>query len=127
MVPWFSRVSPVLDECEADCDGDGIIDDCDACLGSDLTKLIVVGECPTGVPNQLLEDGCTMSDVLSECSVGARSHGKSTACVARHANEWRRQGLLSGKDVGRLAHCAGTSRRDTPIERVHSGTTHGKR
>ena len=100
---------------------------CDACLDSDLAKLIVVGECPTGVPNKSLDDGCTMNDVLTECSVGHRSHGEWTACVARQANVWRRQGLLSGKDVGRITHCAGTSRRDTPIKRVHSGAPRGKR
>ncbi|MCH7839135.1 MAG: hypothetical protein IID38_02720 [Planctomycetes bacterium] len=115
------------DDCEVDTDNDGVIDDCDACLDSDLAKLIVLEECPTGVPNELLDDGCTMNDVLTECSVGAHNHGEWTACVARHANVWRRQGLLSGKDIGRITHCAGTSSRDTPIQRVPSRAPHGKR
>ncbi|MCH9003632.1 MAG: hypothetical protein IIC02_13760, partial [Planctomycetes bacterium] len=61
----------------------------------------------------------TMNDVLTECSVGAHSHGELTACVARQANEWRRQGLLSGKDVGRIVHCAGTLRKNRPSKRGH--------
>ncbi|MCH7994382.1 MAG: hypothetical protein IIB57_08055 [Planctomycetes bacterium] len=113
------------DDCEADCDGDGFIDDCDACPDSDFTKLITVEQCPTGVTNELLDDGCTMNDVLSECSAGARGHGKSTACVARHANQWRRQGLLSGKDVGRIAHCAGTSNEPRPPKRIKDVGTRG--
>ena len=115
------------DDCEADCDDDGFIDDCDACLDSDLTKLIVVEECPTGVTNELLDDGCTMNDVLSECSLGAHSHGESIACVARQANDWRRQGLLSGKDVGRIAHCAGSSNEHRPSKRIKDIRSRGGR
>ena len=59
-----------------------------------------------------------MNDVLSECSAGAHSHGELTACVARQANEWWRQGLLSGEDVGRIAHCTGTSNESRPSKRI---------
>ncbi len=68
-----------------------------------------------------------MNDVLSECSVGAHSHGELTACVARQANEWRRQGLLSGKDVGRIVHCAGSSNEPRPSKRVKDVSTRGRR
>ncbi|MCH9002368.1 MAG: hypothetical protein IIC02_07320, partial [Planctomycetes bacterium] len=115
------------DDCEVDTDNDGVIDDCDACLDSDFAKLIVVGKCPTGVPNELLDDGCTMNDVLTECSLGAHSHGELTACVARQANEWRRQGLLSGKDVGRIAHCAGTSKEPRTSKRMKDVRSRGGR
>ncbi|MCH8148091.1 MAG: hypothetical protein IH987_08895 [Planctomycetes bacterium] len=110
-----------------DLDGDGFVDDCDFCLDSDLAKLIVVERCTTGVINELLDDGCTMSDVLTECSTGARDEGKLTACVARHANEWRRQGLLSDKDVGRIARCAGTSNERRPSERTNDLRSRGRR
>ena len=115
------------DECEVDSDGDGFVDDCDACLDSDLGESIVLGECTTGVPNQLPDDGCTMMDVLTECSVGAHSHGELTACVARHANEWRRQGLLSGKNVGRIVHCAGSSNEPRPSKRVKDVSSRGRK
>ncbi len=125
----FSNSRSERRSCEADfdLDLDGFIDDCDACLDSDLAKLIVVEECPTGVPNELLDDGCTMNDVLSECSVGAHSHGELTACVARHANEWRRQGLLSGKDVGRIVRCAAASNDPRPSKWVKDDGSHGRR
>ena len=117
----------VPDDCDVDSDGDGFVDDCDDCLDSDLTELIILGDCPTGVPNELLDDGCTMKDVLTECSVGAHSHGQLTACVVRQANEWRRQGLLSGKDVGRIAQCAGTSNERRPSKRIKDGRSRGRR
>ena len=119
----------VPDECDVDVDfdGDGFLDECDACLDSDLAELILVEECATGVPNELLDDGCTMNDVLNECTVGAHSHGKLTACVARHTNEWRRQGLLSGKDVGRIVRCAGTSNEHRPSKRVKDRRSHRRR
>ena len=115
----------VLCRGEVDSDGDGFPDDHDACPDSDLAESIVLGECPTGAANQLLDDGCTMNDVLTECSVGAHSHGELTACAARQANEWRRQGLLSGKDVGRIAHCAGTSNEGRPSKRIKDARSRG--
>ena len=117
----------VLCRGEVDSDGDGFPDDHDACPDSDLAESIVLGECPTGAANQLLDDGCTMNDVLTECSVGAHSHGELTACAARQANEWRRQGLLSGKDVGRIAHCAGTSNERRPSKRVNDARSRSRR
>ncbi len=119
----------VPDDCESDLDddGDGFLDDCDACRDSDLAKAIAVDECPTGVPNELLDEGCTTNDVLSECSVGAHSHGELTACVVRHAKLWRRQGLLSGKDVGRIVHCAGSSNEPRPSKRIKDVSTRGRR
>jgi len=117
----------VPDECEADSDHDGLLDDCDACPRSDLAKLIVINDCETSVPNTLLENGCTMMDVLNGCMFAAHSHGEMTACAARHANEWRRQGLLSGKDVGRIVHCAGTSNERGPSKRVQDRGSRDRR
>ena len=92
-----------------------------------MAKLIGPNECQICGTNELLDDGCTMNDVLAECSLAAHSQGELTACVARQANEWRRQGLLSGKDVGRIAHCAGTSNESRPSKRVKDVQSNGTR
>lgn len=97
------------DECDADGDSDGVPDECDACAQSDQASWIVLEECNTGVRNQLLDDGCTMSDLLSECVAAGGNHGQQTSCIVRLANRWRLQGLISGKDIGRIAGCAGRS------------------
>ncbi|MCH7995585.1 MAG: hypothetical protein IIB57_14235 [Planctomycetes bacterium] len=64
---------------------------------------------------------------MAEGSIGAHSHGELTACVARQANEWRRQGLLSGKDVGRIVQCAGTSNEGRPSKRFKDDGSRGRR
>jgi len=92
-----------------------------------MSEKILVGECDTSIANAILDDGCTMNDVLTACAVSAHSHGEFISCVVRHANEWRRQGLLSGKDVGRIAHCAGTSNERRPPKRVKDFGTRGGR
>lgn len=117
------------DDCEPDfdLDGDGFLDDCDACLDSDLSESVVINECPTGVHNGLLDDGCTMNDLLADCSLNAHNHGQFTSCVARLANEWRRNGLLSGKAVGGLSRCAAHSNDTRPSKRSRPGGPHGRR
>jgi len=73
------------------------------------------------------DDGCTMMDVLTDCVVGANSHGQLTSCVARYSNEWLRLRLLSGKDVGRIVHCAGTSNEGKRSKRIGTGSLHNSR
>ena len=68
-----------------------------------------------------------MNDVFTECSVGAHGHGEFTACVAGHANKWRRKGLLSGKDVGRIVRCAGTPNEPRPSKRNKDVESPGRR
>ena len=51
-----------------DSDGDGVPDDEDDCPDSDLGTTIVIDGCDTGVENQLLEDGCTMADLIAQCA-----------------------------------------------------------
>ena len=53
-----------------DSDGDGLIDTQDSCVASNQEETITIGDCDTEVANQLLEDGCTMSDQIKVC----RSH-----------------------------------------------------
>ena len=97
----------IPDECEADTDGDGLIDECDACPDSDLNETILIDGCDTGVANMMLGDGgCTMADEIAGCAEGVTRHGEFVSCVARLTNEWRRDGLISGRERGRIRQCA---------------------
>jgi len=99
----------VPDDCEPDTDGDGFIDDCDACPESDLGETIVIDGCDSQVLNVLGDDGCTMADQVAHCADGAENHGDFVSCVAHLTNDWNWDGLISGYQKGRLQRCAAQS------------------
>ena len=90
----------------ADSDGDGVPDNVDKCPSSDLGTTVVIDNCETAVQNHLLEDGCTMSDLIAECATGAKNHGKFVSCVSHLTNDWKKQKLISGKEKGAIQSCA---------------------
>ncbi len=89
-----------------DSDGDGVPDSEDECPDSDLSPTIVIDECDTGVENQLLEDGCTMADLIALCAEGVTEHGAFIRCVAHLTNFWKCDRLISGQDKGHIQSCA---------------------
>ncbi|MCH7685659.1 MAG: hypothetical protein IH899_03085 [Planctomycetes bacterium] len=97
-----------LDACEEDRDedGDGVIDDCDECSDSSADETIVINGCETRVVNQVFNDGCTMADDLAACGEEVRNHGAYVSCVARVANSWQRDGMISDGEHGRVVSCA---------------------
>jgi hypothetical protein len=89
-----------------DADSDGICDADDACPESDTSPTIVIDGCDSGVENRLFDDGCTMADEIAECAAGATNHGAFVSCVAHLTNGWKRAGLISGAEKGRIQSCA---------------------
>lgn len=94
---------------ETDADGDGICDGDDACPESDTSVTNVIDGCDSGVENLLLDGGCTMTDEIAECAASARNHGAFVSCVAHLTNRWKRDGLISGAEKGRIQSCAARS------------------
>jgi len=96
-----------------DTDGDGVPDDfptgSDECDESDLTPTVVIDGCDSGVANTLFEDGCTISDEIAECAEGAKNHGKFVSCVSKLTNGLKKDGLISGKEKGKIQKCAAQS------------------
>ncbi len=95
-----------------DTDGDGIDDLDDACPYSDLTENILIDDCETHVGNVIFEDGCAMADLIASCGDGAQNHGEYVRCVADLTRDWRRSGLISPRQQGRVQRCA--ARADIP-------------
>jgi hypothetical protein len=89
-----------------DSDGDNICDGNDNCPDSHLESTIVIGDCDTGVANQYLEDGCTMSDQIAQCEENAKNHRQFVMCVNRLTKNWMNQGLITQKEKRTILLCA---------------------
>jgi hypothetical protein len=97
------------DVCDPDDDGDGILDENDACLESNIEATIIIDGCDSGVENQIFNDGCTMSDIINKCAIGAVNHGKFVSCVSHLTNNWKKDGLIRKKEKRVIIRCAAKS------------------
>ncbi len=91
-----------------DADHDEVCDFFDECPSSDLGLTVSVAGCETDVGNTRFPDGCTLQDRVNRCGVGV-SHGAFVSCVASLTNDLKAQGVLSGRQKGRIQRCAATS------------------
>ncbi|WP_237133101.1 hypothetical protein [Pseudohongiella sp. O18] len=85
-----------------DTDGDGISDSEDACVGSDLAATVVIGNSNTGVKNTLLENGCTITDMIVEIQLVAERHGSLVSGVAHFLNAIVSDGTITGREKGKI-------------------------
>ena len=88
-----------------DSDGDGIPDIEDSCVASNQEQTITVGDCDTGVENQLLADGCTMSDRIDVCAEADPPYGAFRSCVAHLLRDWRWAELVDRADENQIKFC----------------------
>ena len=70
---------------------------------------IVIEGCDTGVYDQTLPDGQTMSSAIADCKANAINHGQFVRCVAALTNQWVRAGYISGDDKDAIMECAAES------------------
>lgn len=89
-----------------DTDGDRIPDDQDACPASDTRPTVIIDGCDSGVTNLFPEEGCTISDKITECAQGAKNHGKFVSCVAKLTNALKKAGIITGQQKGAIQSCA---------------------
>lgn len=92
---------PALDDVQVvllDMDGDGVPDDLDQCpLSVGIGETVVIGTCDTGVPNVLLETGCTLSDLILERMHLARNKGQFISEVAHLKNSLVKQSVITAQ------------------------------
>lgn len=89
-----------------DADGDGVPDAQDNCTNSIVTPTVVIGGRDSGVPNTVSPNGCTISDRIQQCAVGAQNHGQFVGCVAQLTNELKQAGVITGQQKGAIQSCA---------------------
>ena len=83
---------------ELDADNDGVPDDQDQCLGSDIRPNVDVNgddEGVTTIPNTANAQGCTIQDQVNNCANGATNHGQYVSCIAHLANSLRKAGTIT--------------------------------
>jgi hypothetical protein len=109
-----SDADGIPDACDAcpldpanDADGDGVCGDIDQCAASSLGGTVRIGDCDSGVGNDLLADGCSLQDRVNGCTAGTKIVGKAARCIAAVTNDLVERGLLTGRDKGRIQSCAG--------------------
>jgi beta-glucanase (GH16 family) len=95
--------------CDADDDEDGIPDEDDACVFSDVTPTVVIDGCDSTVPNPLGANGCTISDAIADAAAGATNHGGFVSRVTQMMNAARKTGLISGAQKAAAVNCAARS------------------
>ena len=81
-----------------DTDGDGVNDADDACPESDLSPTIVSDGEDTGVSNDLLGDGCTISDLIANLL----AQDSSTDVIVQFLVELKGEGIITGQEMGAI-------------------------
>ena len=95
------------DACDNDIDGDGCLNEDDAYAFSDTSETLVINGCESGVENQNTSTcGVMMADAIAEAYADSKNHGQFVSTVAKLANEWRKEGLISNKDKAAIQTCA---------------------
>jgi hypothetical protein len=102
-----------VDDRDVDADNDGVSDDLDACPQSDLSAMVVIDRCRTGVENSVDAEGCSIADRIDDCASDARNHGQFVQCVATQAKELKHDDVISLFDGMRMVACA--AKADIPL------------
>lgn len=89
-----------------DSDGDGLSDAEDACPLSDLNDTVVIDGEDSGVENLMLEEGCTISDQISQCAQDASCHGAFLLCTYQTTCSLKKEKIISRRDQKEIMRCA---------------------
>lgn len=89
-----------------DADGDGVVDDEDCSVNSDLSDTIVIDGRDAGVPNAFFPNGCTMSDRIGQARASASNHGAFVSAVAHLLQQWFTDGLIDANQKGAVVSAA---------------------
>ena len=93
-------------QAQNDEDGDGVQDNEDQCPNSELSATVVVDGCDSEVTNTVFPSGCTLADLLADCTDKVRKHRKFVRCVARLTHTMKRIGIITGQQKDAIQSCA---------------------
>ncbi len=87
-------------------DGDGVPDGTDACLGSILTPTVQIGRCISKAGNDVLANGCSVSDLVHQCGDPHRTPIRYLLCVGKVGRAMVQAKVLTPKEDLSLQLCA---------------------
>jgi phospholipase/lecithinase/hemolysin len=70
-----------------------------------VAPTVIIGECDSGVPNEVLITGRTYSDLIMQAGNGAENHDEFVSAVAFITNELKKSGAISGSQKGAIQKC----------------------
>jgi len=96
-----------------DADGDGVRNSRDQCANSDLTSIVVIGSCDTGVPNVVDKrfkskggiPGCSIMDFVAICLATSTTDKQFEQCVKDVGEFFRDAGLIDGQQARKVFQC----------------------
>jgi hypothetical protein len=92
-------------------DNDGVADDSDMCLGSNLDPgNILIRSCNTTIDNALFSSGCTIRDLLAKASAGTTNRGGYVSNVAHLGEALFDVGVITSAQKDALQSCAARSK-----------------
>jgi len=95
------------DVCDPDDDNDGVLDGADACrLSAPLPSFVLIGSCNSGVPDQGLATGCSITESITRIGDASWNHGRFVSQTTHFATDLRKDGLISNHDRSALTRCA---------------------
>jgi hypothetical protein len=98
------------DVCDPDDDNDGVPDGADACrLSEPLAPFVLIGTCDSGVPDQVLASGCSITESIAKIADASWNHGRFVSQTTQFATGLRKDGLISNNDRSALTRCAAWS------------------
>ncbi len=93
-----------------DSDLDGVANASDRVANSVFTPTIAIDRIDTGVPNKLLDDGSTMSDVIADQAAAARNLRQFVGAVTKLAEGWRQESLITRAQKDAIISAASRSK-----------------
>ena len=93
-----------------DSDGDGVGDNADVEPFSITGGNLVIAGCDTGVNNRVTASGATFMDLVADAAAAHEgNHGAFVSAITQMANEWKKDGYISGREKGAITSCVARS------------------
>jgi hypothetical protein len=93
----------------SDSDGDGVSDADDLYPNSDVRPTVIIDGHDSGVENSVDPFGCTINDLIQIIAESSSNHGAFVRGVAKLTNALKKDGLISGKEKGKIQSAAAQS------------------